>query len=62
MSSESVEVRSEARGSHWVAWVTRTGQDAQAAPILMVGQTREEAEERMNTWWRTYEAGPGRQA
>lgn len=62
MGSESVEIKSEARGSHWVAWVTRTGQAAQAAPILIVGQTREEAEERMDTWWRTYETGSGRQA
>ncbi len=51
MSSDGIEVRSEARGSHWVAWVTKTGQSEQAAPILMVGMTREEAEQRMTSWW-----------
>jgi hypothetical protein len=51
MSSDGFEVRSEARGSHWVAWVTKPGQSEQAAAILMVGLTREEAEQRMNSWW-----------
>lgn len=56
MSSDGIEIRSEARGSHWVAWVTRPGQSDLAAPILMVGLTREEAEQRMNSWWRARDA------
>lgn len=54
MNGESIEVRSEARGSHWVAWVIPAGQGVQPASILMVGRTREEAEDRMRTWWASY--------
>lgn len=42
-------IRSEARGPHWVAWVA----DASGKPegsVILVGQTREEAEERARAW------------
>jgi predicted RNase H-like HicB family nuclease len=42
-------VRSEARGPHWVAWVP----DANGKPersVVLVGETREEAEERARQW------------
>jgi hypothetical protein len=42
-------VRSEMRGGHWVAWVP----DADGKPersIVLVGETREEAEERARQW------------
>jgi predicted RNase H-like HicB family nuclease len=42
-------VRSELRGGHWVAWVP----DANGKPersIVLVGETREEAEERAREW------------
>jgi hypothetical protein len=39
----------EARGSHFVAWeADEAGRPREA--ILMVGQTAEEAEERLKTW------------
>jgi hypothetical protein len=40
-----LQVRSEARGPHWVAWIP----DASGKPldsVVLVGETREEAEER----------------
>jgi len=43
------EIRSEARGPHWVAWVA----DATGKPIdavVLVGETREEAEGRAKLW------------
>jgi hypothetical protein len=43
------QVRSEARGPHWVAWIP----DANGKPegsVVLVGETREEAEERARTW------------
>jgi hypothetical protein len=43
------EIRSAARGKHWVAWVT----DARGRPrngVVLVGETREEAEERARLW------------
>jgi predicted RNase H-like HicB family nuclease len=42
-------VNSELRGGHWVAWVP----DASGKPegsIVLVGETREEAEERARRW------------
>ena len=42
-------IRSEARGPHWVAWVA----DAAGKPersIVLVGGSREEAEERARQW------------
>ena len=45
----SYTVKSEARGPHWVAWVA----DANGKPqdsVVLVGETREEAEERARRW------------
>jgi hypothetical protein len=45
----SREIRSEARGPHWVAWVA----DANGKPegsVVLVGETRKEAEERARRW------------
>lgn len=42
-------VRSEQRGPHWVAWVP----DENGKPsgsVILVGQTREEAETRARAW------------
>ena len=42
-------IRSEARGPHWVAWVP----DANGKPlnaVVLVGETQEEAEERARKW------------
>jgi hypothetical protein len=46
------EIQSEARGPHWVAWI----KDANGKPkgsIVLVGETREEAEERATKWAET---------
>jgi hypothetical protein len=43
------EIHSEARGGHWVAWIA----DANGKPersIVLVGETREEAEGRARQW------------
>ncbi len=53
MSDPSVadEVRSEPRGPHWIAWVP----DERGKPwrsVVLVGQTREEAEARAREWAR----------
>ena len=43
------DIRSEARGPHWVAWVA----DAEGKPeqsVVLVGLTKEEAEERAKRW------------
>lgn len=48
-ASRGVEVRSEARGPHWIAWVVDDN-DRPAGSIVLVGQTKEEAETRARQW------------
>jgi hypothetical protein len=48
----SFEVHSEARGPHWVAWITQPGQNGPYRSVLVVGASREEAEARAREWSR----------
>jgi hypothetical protein len=55
-SKSSREVRSEARGPHWVAWIP----DSNGKPsgsVVIVGKSREEAEERARQWGDLQAAG-----
>ena len=48
-TNTTAAIQSEARGPHWVAWVA----DSKGKPegsVILVGQTREEAEERARVW------------
>jgi hypothetical protein len=47
------EIHSEAHGPHWVAWLARTGSDKPEQAILIVGETRQEAEARARQWAET---------
>ncbi len=44
------EVHSEARGPHWVAWLTEPGQQGPYRSVLCVGETQKEAEKRARDW------------
>ena len=44
------EIRSEAHGPHWVAWLARTPDAAPDQSVLLVGQTKAEAEARARQW------------
>ena len=46
----SYEVRTEARGPHWIGWVLRPGSDQPDRSVILVGKTREEAEARTRAW------------
>jgi hypothetical protein len=46
----SFQVHSEARGPHWVAWVSRPGETGPYQSILLVGASREEAERKAREW------------
>ena len=49
MNDRTRDIRSEARGPHWVAWVA----DANGKPegsVVLVAATREDAEERARKW------------
>jgi hypothetical protein len=50
MSAMTVEIRSELRGGHWVAWVVRTPDGKPDQSVLIVGRTKEEAESRAREW------------
>jgi hypothetical protein len=43
------QIRSEASGPHWVAWVADTT-GKPLGSVVLVGETREEAEERARKW------------
>lgn len=45
----TIAIRSEPRGRHWVAWLAEAdGRPRQS--VVVVGRTREEAEERVRQW------------
>ncbi len=44
------EVHSEARGPHWVAWITPPGGAGPYRSVLVVGASQEEAESRARKW------------
>jgi hypothetical protein len=46
----TLEIHSEARGPHWVAWLTEAGQKGPYQSVLLVGASREEAETRARDW------------
>jgi hypothetical protein len=48
-TTTSVSIRSEARGPHWVAWLADANGKAEGS-VILVGQTRQEAEERARAW------------
>jgi hypothetical protein len=43
-------IHSEARGPHWIAWLTRDPDARPVRDVVLVGETREEAESRARTW------------
>ena len=51
----TIEIRSEAHGPHWVAWLVRAGDEKPQRSVVLVGQTREEAEDRARRWATTVE-------
>ena len=44
------EIHSEARGSHWIAWVSRNGDPKPHQAVVLVGQTQDEAEANARRW------------
>lgn len=48
-SKADTRIRSEARGPHWVAWVADSNGKPEGS-VVLVGETREEAEQRARAW------------
>jgi hypothetical protein len=44
------QIHSEARGGHWVAWVSRDGSGRPERAVVLIGETREEAEANARKW------------
>ena len=49
-SSGSYQIHSEARGPHWIAWISRDGSGKPARSVILVAETRELAEARAERW------------
>ena len=46
----SYEIHSEARGPHWIAWITRAGSGKPDRSVVLVAGSQEEAEARARNW------------
>ena len=46
----SYDVHSEARGPHWVAWITRGSSTKPEQSVIVVGATQAEAESSARRW------------
>jgi hypothetical protein len=44
------EIHSEARGPHWIAWITRAGSGKPDRSVILVAGSQEEAEARARSW------------
>jgi len=47
---ESFQIHSEARGPHWIAWISRDGSGKPDRGIVLVGATQEQAEANARRW------------
>lgn len=48
-ATTGAEIHSEQRGPHWIAWVSDVKGKPQGS-VVLVGQTRDEAEARARLW------------
>ena len=44
------QIHSEARGPHWIAWVSRDGSGKPDGSIILVGKTKAAAEANAGAW------------
>ncbi len=50
MPQTAYEIHSEARGPHWIAWISRDGSGKPDRNVVLIGATREEAEANARAW------------
>jgi hypothetical protein len=46
----SFQVFSEARGPHWIAWISQDGGGKPHQSVILIARTQEEAEARARAW------------
>ncbi len=61
-SSGTFDIRSEERGPHWIAWVASDPGGKPAGAVVLVGETREEAESRARQYAERLAAPPDRRS
>lgn len=44
------QIHTEARGPHWIGWITRGGNTKPDRSVVLVAATEQEAEERARRW------------
>lgn len=50
MAVNAYQIHSEARGPHWIAWVSRDGSGKPDRSVVLVAETQEKAEARAREW------------
>jgi hypothetical protein len=46
----SYQIHSEARGPHWIAWVSRDGSGKPGRSVILVGESKAKAEANAQRW------------
>ena len=50
MPGSTYQIQSEARGPHWIAWVSRDASGKPDRSVVVIGETKEEAEKNARRW------------
>jgi hypothetical protein len=50
MAGSTYQIQSLARGPHWIAWVVRDGSSGPDRSVVVIGETKEEAESNARKW------------
>jgi hypothetical protein len=50
ISAGSPQIHVEARGPHWIAWVSRDGSGKPDRSVILVAETKEQAEANAQRW------------
>ena len=49
-ASGSYQIHTEARGPHWIAWVSRDGSGKPDRSVVLVGENQQKAEANARRW------------
>ena len=48
--TSSAEIHVEARGAHWISWITRGGETTPHGAVVLVAASEKEARDRARDW------------
>jgi hypothetical protein len=49
-STGTYQVHTEARGPHWISWITRAGETTPYRAVVLIAASEKEAAERARRW------------